>query len=44
MNRILFVGLCLVGIMVFAFSESNAKQKEAQKTKVVKEHSKIEYY
>ncbi|WP_296318678.1 hypothetical protein [Winogradskyella sp.] len=44
MNRILFVGLCLVGIMVFAFSESNAKQKEAQKTKVVTKHTKAGYY
>ena len=44
MNRILFVGLCLVGIMVFVFNASNTKQKEQPKTKVAKESYNKTFY
>lgn len=43
MNRILFVGLCLIGIMVFVFNESNTKQKEQPKKEVAKQSYKGQF-
>lgn len=34
MNRILFVGMCLVGLMVFTLIEADTKIKEQPKSKV----------
>lgn len=43
MNRIVFVGLCLVGIMVFVFNTSNTKQKDYTKTEIAKKNSDINF-
>ncbi|WP_262890097.1 hypothetical protein [Winogradskyella haliclonae] len=44
MNRILFVGLCFVGIMVFVFAHADSKLEEQPKTEVAKESSKKTFY
>lgn len=38
MNRIFFVGLCLVGMLVFVFSNAYNEQKEMDKRQIAKEH------
>lgn len=38
MNRIFFVGLCLVGMLVFVFSNAYNEQKEVDKRQIAKEH------
>ena len=43
MNRILFVGLCLAGIMIFVLNTSNTKQKDYTKTEIAKENSDIDF-
>lgn len=43
MNRIVFVGLCLVGLMVFVFANTELKLEEQPKAKVAKEHSQVEF-
>ncbi|SHG95495.1 hypothetical protein DFQ05_2331 [Winogradskyella wandonensis] len=43
MNRIVFVGLCLVGIMVFVFANADQDLKEQPKTKIAKEHYQGEF-
>ena len=44
MNRVLFVGLCLIGMMIFAFSSANNNKKEQSKTEVAKEDYKPVFY
>ncbi|MFD1062926.1 hypothetical protein ACFQ1Q_06675 [Winogradskyella litorisediminis] len=43
MNRIVFVGLCLIGMMVFALSHAEIKPEQKTENKIAKEHSKIVY-
>lgn len=43
MNRIVFVGLCLVGIMVFVFANAGFKFEEQPKAKIAKQHSQVEF-
>jgi len=38
MNRVFFVGLCLVGMLVFVFANADNEQKEMDKRQLVKEH------
>jgi len=39
MNRILFVGLCLIGIVAFVLVNANLEFEEESKTEVAKEYS-----
>lgn len=41
MNRIVFVGLCLIGLMVFVFANADSKLEEQPKTKIAKQHSQV---
>jgi len=40
MNRLLFVGLCLVGMFVFVISSVDTTQKEQPKTEITKDSTK----
>lgn len=44
MNRIVFVGLCLIGLMVFVITDAKTEQKKQQEIKLVKEHSNTKFY
>lgn len=44
MNRILFVGFCLAGIVGFAFVNAQSDLKKQPETKIVKEQSNKVYY
>lgn len=43
MNRIVFVGLCLVGLMVFVLANADLKLEEQPKTEVAKQNSQLEF-
>lgn len=43
MNRILFVGLCLIGLLVFAVAKTDADLKEQPKNEVAKQEHKTLY-
>jgi len=40
MNRILFVGLCLVGIVAFVLVNANSEFEKESKKEIAKEHYK----
>ena len=40
MNRIVFVGLCLVGMTIFVFANADKPIKSQPETKVIKQHYK----
>jgi hypothetical protein len=44
MNRILFVGLCLVGMMVFVVAKTDTHIKKQPKTEIAKQGYKGVYY